>query len=156
MRKIKYNSPSQKRLAEIAYEITRARDNYDHNMSGDCKALVRAFKPGPMENRVDWENPFLFQLRSNAITLRTYNEYLCNGCTREKLPHESWKDYDIARQGQMDWTERRVKLVKNRIKKAANVLGLYVYFQNDPRGCSVYVDVKPIPDNNYQRSIAIY
>ncbi len=35
-------------------------------------------------------------------------------------------------------------------------LGLFVYFQTDPRGATVYLDNKPIPENNYNQAYCIY
>lgn len=35
-------------------------------------------------------------------------------------------------------------------------LGLFGYFQTDPRGATIYLDVKPIPKNNYTSAYCIY
>ena len=35
-------------------------------------------------------------------------------------------------------------------------LGLFVYYQTDPRGATIYVDKKPIPENNYNQASCIY
>jgi hypothetical protein len=34
--------------------------------------------------------------------------------------------------------------------------GLHCYFQSDPRGASLYLDTKEIPDNNYTSANCIY
>jgi hypothetical protein len=79
------------------------------------------------------------KLRKTAITLRKIFECQCNGCTREKLPSESWKDYDIARINQMEWVEKRDTVLRKRIEKLADSIGLKFYIQGDPRGCSLYL-----------------
>ena len=33
---------------------------------------------------------------------------------------------------------------------------LYIYFQTDPRGATIYLDKEPIPDNNYTKAVCIY
>lgn len=35
-------------------------------------------------------------------------------------------------------------------------LKLYVYYQTDPRGATIYIDKKPIPKNNYNQAYCIY
>ena len=35
-------------------------------------------------------------------------------------------------------------------------INLYIYFQTDPRGASLYVDKAAIPDNNYTQAYCIY
>jgi hypothetical protein len=41
-----------------------------------------------------------------------------------------------------------------RVAAICERLGLHYYHQGDPRGCSLYIDAEPIPDNNYTRAIA--
>lgn len=59
-----------------------------------------------------------------------------------------------------DFTEERYEEVTKPIYKVvdakAKELGLYVYYQTDPRGATIYVDNQPIPDNNYTRAYCIY
>jgi len=35
-------------------------------------------------------------------------------------------------------------------------LGLFVYYQTDPRGATIYVDKKPIPENNYTTAYCVF
>jgi hypothetical protein len=35
-------------------------------------------------------------------------------------------------------------------------LSLYIYFQTDPRGATIYLDKKVIPENNYTTACVIY
>lgn len=98
------------------------------------------------------ENPYLIALRRDAITLRRMYECECNGCTREKLPRETWQQYDAARLIQMEWVEKRIETLEKRIAKNCNTLGLHYYLQGDPRGCSVYVSKSEIPRDDYSRN----
>lgn len=41
-----------------------------------------------------------------------------------------------------------------RVKAICEANRLHFYHQGDPRGCSLYVDNQPIPDNNYSRAVA--
>lgn len=60
----------------------------------------------------------------------------CNGCTRERLPSESWEAYDKARAQQIEWIEARQLRTKDLIVDKARALGLEVVLQYDPRGCT--------------------
>jgi len=61
-------------------------------------------------------------------------EYACNGSTREKLKNETWPEYQTAANQQMDWVARRIKVTEIRIAKLCKDLGIFCYFQKDPRG----------------------
>lgn len=91
----------------------------------------------------------------DAITLRRIYECQCNGCTRDKLPNESWSDYDKARELQMTWVDKREEVLTARIKKNAESVGLQVYFQGDPRGASVYLSNRPIKGDSYSTSSVV-
>jgi hypothetical protein len=57
-------------------------------------------------------------------------------------------------------TEKQVKREENLEKKAikmAKEIGFKIYFQTDPRGCSVFIGNKDINKSNYvERGIALY
>ena len=97
----------------------------------------------------------LLKLRGKARTLRRYFEYQCNGCTREKLPFESWEEYDTARGRAMQWVEKRVAIVEKQIEKLCKtpspVLTLNYYIQRDPRGGTLYLakDYTLLDSENY-------
>lgn len=96
-------------------------------------------------------------LRRHAITLRKYFEYECNGCTREKLPHESWKEYDNDRERQMIWVEERQKAILSLIDSKCKELNTHYYIQGDPRGASLHLGPKTMTDSNYStEGVAIY
>jgi hypothetical protein len=99
----------------------------------------------------------LNKLRGLAVTLQKYFEYQCNGCTREKLSFESWQAYDVQRELQMEWVEKRIKQITKQIDKLSKELGLHYYIQTDPRGASLYVCNEPIDDNTYNtQAVALY
>jgi len=82
------------------------------------------------------------KLLKHAVTLRRLFECLCNGCTREKLPHESWAEYDIARTAQMKWVDERIAKTEKLILKYLDQLGLTLnHFNRDPRGPAVYLTI---------------
>ena len=41
-----------------------------------------------------------------------------------------------------------------RVAAICKNLGLHYYHQTDPRGCALYVDREPLPENNYTRGVA--
>ncbi len=82
---------------------------------------------------------FIASIRRDAITLRKLFEHQCNGCLRDKLPNESWSDYDLNREAQMQWVDKRVDTIEKRIDKRCKEFNLPYYIQSDPRGCSLYL-----------------
>ena len=48
----------------------------------------------------------------------------------------------------------REKGALKRIATLCKAKGLHYYHQTDPRGCSLYVDKEPIPENNYTRAVS--
>lgn len=48
----------------------------------------------------------------------------------------------------------REKGALRRVAALCKAHGLYYYHQGDPRGCALYVDNKPILDNNYTQAVA--
>lgn len=67
-----------------------------------------------------------------AKRLRTYYTHSCNGYNYEK--------YD-----------RLAEKLEIKIKEIAQGVHLYVYFQTDPRGGTLYVAMKPIDQQTYTR-----
>lgn len=59
-----------------------------------------------------------------------------------------------------DFTEERydevTKPMYEDIDRKASSLGLFIYYQTDPRGATIYADRKPIPDNAYTNACCIY
>lgn len=77
------------------------------------------------------------KIRRDGVTLHRLYECACNGCTREKFSHESWEAYDKARVLQQEWIDQRIEKLESRIKKNAELAGLNLYLQTDPRGWTV-------------------
>lgn len=74
----------------------------------------------------------------------------CNGCTREKLPAESWAAYDRDRfQRQIPSIERAIRRAEFRIFDLCQAGNIYFYIQKDPRGPSLYVSREQFSDTNY-------
>lgn len=46
--------------------------------------------------------------------------------------------------------------IEKQVIEKAKSLGLFAYFQTDPRGATIYLDKKPIPENNYNQAHCIY
>lgn len=44
----------------------------------------------------------------------------------------------------------------NKAIKLATDKHLHIYFQTDPRGATIYIDTKDIPENNYTQAYCIY
>lgn len=55
-----------------------------------------------------------------------------------------------------DYTEQEYEQmtikVETKVLKKVNELSLFVYFQTDPRGATIYLSKEPIEYNNYNRS----
>ena len=85
-------------------------------------------------------------LRRKGTALHTLYEYQCNG-----------EDNNGCGMTQhiKSWERQEDKLYKE-IEKYIGALGLHVYFQTDPRGATIYLDDKEIPDNNYTQASCIY
>lgn len=81
----------------------------------------------------------LLKLATDGETLRRRYENMCS---------YQWADTPQYR-GATTRLERR-------IAETAQAAGLYLYIQGDCRGATVYVDMKPIPDNNYTQAHCLY
>jgi len=52
--------------------------------------------------------------------------------------------------------EKTTEFLYHHTDLKAKDLGLYIYYQTDPRGATIYLDKKPIPKNAYNRAYCIY
>lgn len=58
------------------------------------------------------------------------------------------------------WPMRRTRIADKeagalrRVAEVCKRLGAHFYHQTDPRGCALYVDVKPLLDHNYSNGVA--
>jgi len=94
-------------------------------------------------------------LRKAAITLRGWYEHECNGAIQrdEETGGAYWYNTNTGKRAYKA-PDRERGAVK-RIDAICKRLGLNYYLQTDPRGGTLYVDVQPIPDNNYNRAVFI-
>jgi len=52
--------------------------------------------------------------------------------------------------------ENLVNPIYDKIGEYVKKLGLYIYYQTDPRGATIYVDKNRIPENDYTRAYCVY
>jgi hypothetical protein len=110
------------------------REQYNEYVFRVCSALD-----------IDRQDYLLFRRR--GATLHRLYEEQCNG----------YQDY------KGDWSERltqeseaKEQRLYDLVENQARELGLYVYFQTDPRGATIYLDKEPVPENNYTRAHCVY
>jgi hypothetical protein len=106
----------------------REREQYNVYRERICAKL------GITKNQYNW-------LRRKGEALRKVYENYCNGV------YKTGEEYDKA--------ERELVYQINVYKQECTEL-LYAYFQTDPRGAALYIDIKPIPENNYTQANCIY
>lgn len=103
------------------------REHYNKDREITCKRL------NITENQYNW-------LRRKGQALHKIYEDNCNGIIQDD-------DTYFALTG----------VIENQIKEYLGHIGIFfVYFQTDPRGATIYVDTKPIPENNYNQAECIY
>jgi len=86
-----------------------------------------------------------------GITESQYNGFRREGAKLIKI----WTDAcngDITQEAMENIDEPIIKKVSARARE----LRLFVYYQTDPRGASIYLDTKAIPENNYTQAVCIY
>ena len=104
------------------------RQRYNEDRERACNRL------GITKNQYNW-------LRRKAEELRKVYENNCNGL------YKTEEDYFKA---------EKDLIYQINVYKQECVELLYAYFQTDPRGASLYLDTKAIPENNYTQAICIY
>lgn len=100
----------------------KEREQYNHSREIVCKDL------GITVNQYNWFR------RKGAELNRIYTDN-CNGF------YENEDEY-----------EKISAEVETKVSKRVNDLELFVYFQTDPRGATIYLSKKPIESNDYNRS----
>jgi hypothetical protein len=88
-------------------------------------------KLGIDKNSYNW-------LRRKGEELHHLYEENCNGTIEEA-------DY-----------EKRTGELYEKADRKAKELGLFIYYQTDPRGATIYVDKQDIPEDNYTRAFCIW
>ena len=54
-----------------------------------------------------------------------------------------------------DRADKREENLNKKAQAIAKEIGAYIYMQGDPRGATIYIDNKPIPDNNYTQAVCL-
>ncbi len=105
----------------------KERKRYNEDRQITCNKL------GITENQYNW-------LRRKGQTLQKIYTDSCNGGLNDA-------QYEAL-------TKQEYAEIKAYLKKEG--LKLYIYYQTDPRGASIYLDKKAIPENNYNQAECIY
>jgi hypothetical protein len=94
------------------------------------------------------------KLRRAALTLRRWYEHECNGVIqRDGDDGEGAPYWYSPRTGErISPANDREKGAIKTVARICKALGIEYFLQTDPRGGTLYVDNKPIPDNNYNRA----
>jgi len=110
----------------------KERAVYNQDRERACKRL------GITKNQYNW-------LRRKGNEYHSACEENCNGTYTEQ-------QYEV-----------RTKCLENEIyhyliiqKLNTKEHKLYIYFQTDPRGATIYLDTVKIPENNYTQAVCIY
>lgn len=111
----------------------KEREYYNEQRERTCQRL------GITKNQYNW-------LRRKGEALHRIYEFQCNG--QDDMGYSSEKTQ--ARWEK--WENDHYTNIKAYVKK----LGLFVYLQTDPRGATIYLDTKEIPENNYTQACCIY
>lgn len=82
-----------------------------------------------------------------ANKLHTYFENDCNGY-KDALGRWSEELTNKAEIAEAELMEQATEMAKD--------LGLFIYFQTDPRGATIYLDTQEIPENSYNNASCIY
>ena len=100
----------------------------------------------------EYYNAYRFQVMTTlGITRNEYNYFRRIGDQLNSIYVESCN-------GTIDEQtyENKTNVFYEKADKKAIQLKLYIFYQTDPRGASIYLDTEPIKDNNYNRSCCIY
>ena len=102
----------------------KAREIYNHDRAITCERL------GISENQYNW-------FRREGQRLHQIYEWNCNGV-----------ELDGTEVTEERYNELTTPLYE-KIDKKAKELNLYIFYQTDPRGATIYLSKDPIADNNY-------
>ena len=115
----------------------KERQRYNEDRERVCKRL------GITKNHYNW-------FRRKAEELRKVYEAYCNGDYTKEAQLDNPKIDAETRYG-IDCSQ-----IEGLINSKAKELNLFAYYQTDPRGASLYLDTKEIPENNYTQANCIY
>jgi hypothetical protein len=112
----------------------KERERYNEDRERACQRL------GITKNQYNW-------LRRKGEELHKVYEDSCNGEIAEDA-------YDL-RTGDLEKDVYNY-LLKQKLYRTGHKQVIYAYFQTDPRGATIYLDTKEIPENNYTQAVCIY
>lgn len=87
-----------------------------------------------------------------GITKNQYNWFRREG---EKL-HMIYEDDCNGVFNDEETADSHYQPIYDRVDAKVKELGLHIYYQTDPRGATIYLDTKKIPENNYTQAYCIY
>lgn len=92
-----------------------------------------------------------YVLRELGLTQNQYNWFRRVGDQLHHIYEQSCNG-EIDEQTYEELTEPLYKKAQDKAKE----LELFIFFQTDPRGATIYLDKKEIPYNNYNKASCIY
>lgn len=106
------------------------------------------------------ENDIRLTCEALGITREEYDKFLFIGNKLHRI-------YEAQCNGFQDWqgnwneeasnkADEKEKKLNEKAEALAKEKGLYIFFQSDPRGATIYLDKEPIPYNNYTKAHCIY
>ena len=104
----------------------KEREEYNEQRERACKQL------NITKNQFNW-------LRRKGNSLHKHYEDNCNGLFLSE------ENYDCV-----------VNRLYDEINAYVLKLNLFIYYQTDPRGATIYLDIRPIPGDSYNNATCIY
>jgi glutathione synthase/RimK-type ligase-like ATP-grasp enzyme len=99
-------------------------------------------------------------MQALGITRKDYKRFLIIGNKLHRINENQCNGYQDINgnwdQAASDAEEIIEEQLKNKATQMAKELGLYIFFQTDPRGATIYLDKEEIPYNNYTNAYCIY
>ena len=113
------------------------------------------------QRQAEWhEKEIQIALEELSITKDQYKQFVTLGKKLNKIYCDNCNGY-LGTDG--NWSDelqekaeaKESKLV-SQVNSLCTSLNLYYYLQTDPRGATIYLDTKEIPDNSYNNAHCIY
>lgn len=115
----------------------REREQYNAHRDAVCEALEIT------KNQYNY-------LRRLAEACHKVYENDCNGL------YEEQESYNERNKAEVRVVNYLGEIMSKRALDNPVVKFIYSHFQTDPRGATLYIDIKPIPENNYTSAYCIY
>src|SRR5437588_11953383 len=94
------------------------------------------------------------------ITKNQFNSFRRLGEKIHKINEDQCNGFPDFNGNWDEEAEKKAEIQEEQYKKLANdlaeKLNLYIFFQGDPRGATIYLDTHEIQYNNYKRAQVIY